>query len=151
MTNLCHNLDYTTTDCSVLLIVVLLKGKLQQHKVPASSILIYNGTMTNLQQKCHNLDYTTTDCSILLIVVLLKGKLQQLKVPASSILCSQGSRSGFPALSTTNCSTFYNKVVVLLSKYYFQQYTTISRTNYLLSKTENGTRRIVVSSRCALL
>ena len=39
------------------------------------------------------------------------------KCPRPGVVCSQGSQVWFPMRSTTNCSNFYNKFVVLWSKY----------------------------------
>ena len=37
--------------------------------------LIYEGSITILQQKCHNSNFTTVDCNVLLILVLSRGNL----------------------------------------------------------------------------
>ena len=43
----CCSLDFTTTDCSILQIIVLLKGNLLQFKVPASSSSMFEGVLVS--------------------------------------------------------------------------------------------------------
>ena len=76
----------------------------------------------------------TTDCCI------LEGNLLLSKVPASSSSMFERVPDSILAPSTTNHSDLYNILVVLLSKYYDAQYTTIRCGNCICSNAEKNTR-----------
>ena len=97
---------------------------------------------TKLQQKCFCLDFTSMDHNILKIAVLLKGNLLHFKVPTSKSSMLWVSWVQFQAPSVTNHSIFYNRFVVLWSKYNDPVYTTICSENCICSIIEKSTWRL---------